>query len=450
MRLIFNFKIIFLLFIAINSYANNDLSSNDPRYASLNCQPVKDKSQISCDYRFSGSLEVGSIGARIGQKPIQISKELISAYPAQDQSTALLFLVDSSDPNRKNTVEKKVVGDIFEIFSGFGSPRKPHLKIGLAIFDSNINVISPIGSEDQDSLNALSKIKAEGQATEFYKSILEAINLLSKTDATRKALIIFSDGKDEDRAYKKEDVIREAKKNNVVILGIGYAEKLSDVPYLQTLKRLSEETYGLYIDANDRKSFGIFLKNPLSFIEQGGRFFLDSSGFYGNQKVTVDLVLQNEQKIEITSAVDVPDLRPLGQKLLDLITNYWAYILIGTAILVVMIYFINLQVKKSKKLKTIVHEYAYLTEPDGTKTQHVINKTAIRIGRSSNNDIVLLNDSISSHHAEIHRRRDGTFYIVDLGSTNGVYINSKKITQSEISDGDKLELGEVHLQFLLN
>jgi pSer/pThr/pTyr-binding forkhead associated (FHA) protein len=97
-----------------------------------------------------------------------------------------------------------------------------------------------------------------------------------------------------------------------------------------------------------------------------------------------------------------------------------------------------------------VIEYAYLIEPDGLGSRHVISSTAVRIGRSQGNDICLQNNSISLHHAEIHRRRDGTFYIVDLGSTNGVMVNQEQVTQVEIKDGDVIELGEVRLNFYTN
>jgi len=53
------------------------------------------------------------------------------------------------------------------------------------------------------------------------------------------------------------------------------------------------------------------------------------------------------------------------------------------------------------------------------------------------------------HHAEIHKRREGGFYIVDLASTNGVFVNDNQINQGEITDGDIIDLGEVRLRFSL-
>lgn len=428
-------------------HANNDLLKKDPRYASLSCKSVVSTKKINCDYRISSTLDIVNVNAKIGKNAIQIAKDSVTSYPAPDETTAILFLIDSSDPNRKNTVEKRIVSDIFDIFSTFGTPRKPHLKLGLAVFDTNLKVISQIGDEEPASLNSLSKIKAEGQATEFYKSIIDAISLLSKTDATRKGLIIFSDGKDEDRAYKKEDVLKAAKDANIVILALGYAEKPADTPYLQTLKKLGEETYGQFYDATNKANIEFLLKDPLAFIDRGGRVILDSKNFYGKQKITLELGTKDGKTIPIESDVLIEDTRTLPHFIIDLVSNYWFYILAGLLFVIIVGFVSYRAIKKSQRLKTGNIEYAYLSAPDGFGTKYSMNKTAVRIGRGKDNDICLLNDSISLHHAEIHRRRDGTFYIVDLSSSNGIYVNSRKVNQNELKNIDEIELGEVKLIF---
>ena len=105
-------------------------------------------------------------------------------------------------------------------------------------------------------------------------------------------------------------------------------------------------------------------------------------------------------------------------------------------------YLILRKIRKSKP-----DTYATLVELNGMGTKHLIQKTAIRIGRGVANDIRLMNDSISTHHAEIHRRREGDFYVVDLASTNGVFVNDEKVHQGELKNNDIIELGEVRLRF---
>jgi uncharacterized protein YjgD (DUF1641 family) len=440
---------IFILLNSWNSFSNSEIPVKDTRYASVTCSPIKDKKEISCDYRFSTSLDVINLSAKLGKQPIQISKELIAPYPSQEQITSLLFLVDSSDPSRKNTIERRIVGDIFEMLTALDADKKSQVKVGLATFDTTLKIISPIGEDHSNSLNALSKIKAEGQATEFYKNIIDAISLLSKTESARKGLVIFSDGKDEDRAYKKEDVLKVAKEANVVILGLGYSERPADNPYLQTLKRLADETHGQFFNATDKKSIDLVLKNPLFFIDRGGKVILNTSNFHGKQQVTFDLGLKDGKVVEVTTEVQIPDSRNLFEQIIDFVVDYWLFVLIGLIAIAFFIFFISKVIQRKNLIKAQYVEYAYLSEPDGSGSKYVINKTAIRIGRGKDNDLCLSNDSISLHHAELHRRRDGTFYIVDLGSTNGIFVNSKKISQSELMNGDEVELGEVRLNFLI-
>ena len=69
------------------------------------------------------------------------------------------------------------------------------------------------------------------------------------------------------------------------------------------------------------------------------------------------------------------------------------------------------------------------------------------IGRSSKNDLPLDQESISRHHARI--TYDGSFYwIQDLGSTNGTYVNDSHVKEKQLHDGDQLRIGRSILKFM--
>jgi pSer/pThr/pTyr-binding forkhead associated (FHA) protein len=67
-------------------------------------------------------------------------------------------------------------------------------------------------------------------------------------------------------------------------------------------------------------------------------------------------------------------------------------------------------------------------------------KAIIKIGRDNSNDIIINEPRISRSHAIITDLGNGTYEVKDLGSTNGTFVNGKRITQQIISAADKLEV----------
>jgi len=62
------------------------------------------------------------------------------------------------------------------------------------------------------------------------------------------------------------------------------------------------------------------------------------------------------------------------------------------------------------------------------------------IGRSSNNDLVLSNMSISRSHAEIYLK-DSVFHVRDMGSKHGTFVNGSRIEEVALTSGDRVQLG---------
>ena len=68
------------------------------------------------------------------------------------------------------------------------------------------------------------------------------------------------------------------------------------------------------------------------------------------------------------------------------------------------------------------------------------------IGRLPECDVTLDDPSVSRRHARI-RRNGMSWSIEDLGSTNGVKVNGSRVGESNLADGDRLQLGSVQLLF---
>jgi len=76
--------------------------------------------------------------------------------------------------------------------------------------------------------------------------------------------------------------------------------------------------------------------------------------------------------------------------------------------------------------------------------------TYTTLGRAEDNDIRIENQYVSSKHAAIYKR-GRKFFLEDLKSTNGTFLNGKRIKKPVVlRNGDVIKVGEVELKFLLD
>lgn len=69
------------------------------------------------------------------------------------------------------------------------------------------------------------------------------------------------------------------------------------------------------------------------------------------------------------------------------------------------------------------------------------------IGRTIDSQIVNPDSSVSRNHACVERR-DGCYYVIDTGSTNGTFVNNARTSDGPLRDGDYLRFGNCIYRFL--
>lgn len=82
---------------------------------------------------------------------------------------------------------------------------------------------------------------------------------------------------------------------------------------------------------------------------------------------------------------------------------------------------------------------------DSDISTHDLSYGSLTIGRSQDNDVHLSDATVSSHHAKIFTYLNAS-YIEDLKSSNGTFINGKRVEKHTLKPGDVLKLGHQILE----
>lgn len=79
--------------------------------------------------------------------------------------------------------------------------------------------------------------------------------------------------------------------------------------------------------------------------------------------------------------------------------------------------------------------------------RYVLEGPRATIGRSKDADCVLRDANVSRHHAELRRSPAGDWTIADLGSTNGIKVNGRRVGSTRLTSGDEVTLGTTTFRF---
>lgn len=483
--------------LALSAFAHAATEVEDG--LSYRCEQPSDKT-MSCEYAMLAPGAASRVRAFIGKRELAVSR--VTSFPRPGNTVAILILVDTSDPGRSDVIARNIV-QVKKIVD----QAKSHYRIGLARFDSDLQILMPLGSTPETVKQAAEQLEAVGRTTELYRSTLEAVRRIAEYEADRRALFIFSDGLAEDYAYSHEDVVRAAREAGVRIFSMGFPRSVSLSVALQSLRRLSEESGGRFVAASgtDYSLPASFMADPFRGVDSGGRFELAldpaiEAGLRGPQRLEVRLETESGTKTfrvsaelpaaETTTVIEyaapaptptpetakgpeapvaqAPAAPPPAKAPARGVSapapspysgvNMWLWY--GTPAAFLLIVIIALAIygyiwRQRGRLQPVAaavtdpKPFAYLVMADDESVRYMITQSPWRIGRSRNNDLTLDDHSVSRQHAEIHRKADGSFTISDLDSLNGVFVNDQKIQTSELNEGDRVDIGDMNLRFTL-
>jgi hypothetical protein len=82
--------------------------------------------------------------------------------------------------------------------------------------------------------------------------------------------------------------------------------------------------------------------------------------------------------------------------------------------------------------------------PDGSSRTIELDGRPLPIGRAADNGLVVSDTRASRHHARLYGR-SGVLVLADLGSTNGSWVNDRRIEEMALGEGDRIRIGDTVL-----
>jgi pSer/pThr/pTyr-binding forkhead associated (FHA) protein len=77
----------------------------------------------------------------------------------------------------------------------------------------------------------------------------------------------------------------------------------------------------------------------------------------------------------------------------------------------------------------------------------LLDQDATTVGRSTDGDVFLDDVTVSRKHAIFERRTGGAWFVRDVGSLNGTYVNGEQVDETKLASGDEVQIGRFKLTF---
>ncbi|MFT7621521.1 MAG: hypothetical protein ACI9WU_000685 [Myxococcota bacterium] len=333
---------------------------------------------------------------------------------------------------------------------------------------SAIDRIDELEEDRLDTIDDEGSNEGKAQAPNFYRYMDQVVTKMSELEdlPRRRILLVISDGVGEYTAKNKSRIDGKLKSiietaNDAQIKIYSFGAMLQENAFLPFLAQAAERTYGVYrrIDEPEKLEFAIRELAPQ--LKKQYVFDLISPGLPSEDKVKfrIDAETANGEKVSgvYSKAVKLP-ATPTNWKAIA----KWVGIALGS--LLFLFLFIKLIKKILAARRNRPEEVEWEEEeeeydgPDrgklkvrsGPQSGHAfpLLEDITTIGSIDGNHVVLHGEGVSKRHAGI-KIEEMRYELADFGSTNGTWVNGRKINKQFLRDGDEIRIGSIEIEFTL-
>src|SRR5215813_524842 len=105
----------------------------------------------------------------------------------------------------------------------------------------------------------------------------------------------------------------------------------------------------------------------------------------------------------------------------------------------------NIKIPAKENLDTRPH-FVSISSLGDERIAYILNEAEVSVGRTLNNSFVIEHPSVSKHHAKLVAQ-DDQYALYDLESSNGTFVNGKRIKETKLADGCEVRFGRAHFVY---
>ena len=403
----------------------------------------------------------------------------VKTFAESQEGMAVLLVLDASGSMRGRPFDDAKRG-----VTSFLAVLGPMDQAALMVLHDQVQIPVGFTSKIDDVKAKVEEAQATAKITLLYDGLANAIDEIVARGAqlpARKVIVVMSDGRDEGSAKTLEDVRDRALAANVPVYSVGFTRV--GPKYLPNLRRISELTGGLYLDARASGELSemyarIFEQLKSLYVITLGAKTMPADG--QRHPLGVKVVLDGAEADAAKRLVDAPLVKTGIARLLPtpaptpFYRRFWFAALVAAVILVGVVgAIVGLRRKPAPGplMRTCIG-CGQAVQPDWTECRYCNTKVppAATFGRlivkdgpnqgleyplaavvntvgiAQENHVVLSGVGIAKQHAQISVS-DKKYELTDSGSETGTYVNGVRITQRFLRNRDVVRIGDVELIF---
>jgi methylmalonyl-CoA mutase cobalamin-binding subunit len=378
-----------------------------------------------------------------------------TASPAAEGPILLGILADTS-----GSIPKREFANRARIATEVARELPAGSRTALFSFDDEPRLLLSPTADAGELEKAAAELGARGHFTALNDAIFDAVKLLAETPAERRAILVISDGLDENSALMAEDGVQAARENGIPILAVGIGAVQE-----RYLRRVAKLSGGEYFSP----------KTPVARIVERIKATTPPPAPAPRALAALPPAAAAAAGDATTAAQPAAVAAPSG--LGRTVGLVLAFVLVAAAAALAFVYLRRTAAPSERPaaeaetspsdeptiiakmdiaaspptlvltLKPLLH---VTKGPDSGRFFEVGLVTPTSIGRADGNDVVLQDRAVSGQHCRIRAREQGGFEVIDLKSTNGTFVNEKRITQHKLNAGDVIKAGETFMTFRMD